>query len=129
MPPVSLKALEGRAAGCEVDGVFYHRTNTDDIPSGTASVYVKVDDNGEVHYTGMVAGLAGIQATSSIAERGEGEGRSLNCLQPVAGWWMIEVDPPGDGEAPASQSMTADDDSDNESFVTMEQALGESADG
>ena len=102
VPPVSLKAFEGWAAGCELDGVFYHRVNTDDVPSGTASVPVKVDDNGEIHYTRMVAGSTGIQATSSISERVEGEGRSLDCLQPVAGWWMIEVDPPGDGGTPAS---------------------------
>jgi hypothetical protein len=42
---------------------------------------------------------------------------------------MIEVGPPGEGDTPATQPMTADDDSDGESFVTMEQALEESADG
>jgi hypothetical protein len=42
---------------------------------------------------------------------------------------MIEVGPPGEGDTPATQPMTADGDSDGESFVTMEQALEESADG
>jgi hypothetical protein len=79
-PPVSLKASEGRADGCELDGVFYHRVNTDDIPSGMASVPIKVDDNGAIQYTRMVAGLAGIQATSSLTERQEGENLTLDCL-------------------------------------------------
>jgi hypothetical protein len=79
-PPVSLKASEGRADGCELDGVFYHRVNTDDIPSGMASVPIKVDDNGAIQYTRMVAGLAGIQATSSLTERQEGENLALDCL-------------------------------------------------
>lgn len=89
-PPVSSEPFEGRAAWYELDGVFYHRVDTDDIPSGTASVLVMVDDNGVVYHTRVVAGSADIQATSDVAEGEEGESRSLNCLQPAVGWWMIE---------------------------------------
>lgn len=47
------------------DKVLSHRVETDDIPSAFTSVPVTVDDNGVVHETKMVAGMVGIQTTSS----------------------------------------------------------------
>jgi hypothetical protein len=115
-PPVSLESFEGRAAGCELDGVFYHRVDTEDIPSGTASVPVKVDDNGRIYHTMMVAGSAGILATSSVADSGERESAPLDCLQPAVGWWMIEVDSGEEGE-----TVAADGEDSDESYLTEEQ--------
>lgn len=103
-------------AGCELDGILFHRINTNDIPSGFASVPVTVDDNGTIHETIMVAGSVGIQATSSgkmldtgylhqRLRRGGGgqlqqiehvssplEPPGLDWLQPLSGWWMFERD-------------------------------------
>lgn len=52
-------------AGCELDGIQYHRIDSDDIPYGFASVPVTVNDNGITHNTKMMAGMVGIQATST----------------------------------------------------------------
>ena len=52
-------------AGCELDEVFYHSLDTKDIPYGFASVPLTVNDNGTIYKTRMLAGLLGIQVTSS----------------------------------------------------------------
>jgi hypothetical protein len=124
-PPVSLESFEGRAAGCELDGIFYHRVDTDDIPSGTASVLVRVDDNGRIYHTRMAARSAGILATSSVADAGEIEGAPLDCLQPAVGWWMIEVEE--QGETSATRAVAVDGEDSDESYLTEEQFLEELA--
>ena len=63
--PTTWKAFAAQNAGCELDGVLYHRVNTKDIPSGYASVPVKVNDNGTIYETKMLAGLVATQGTSS----------------------------------------------------------------
>ncbi|KAL2818638.1 hypothetical protein BJX63DRAFT_419174 [Aspergillus granulosus] len=84
------------------------------VPSGVASVPVKVNDNGTDYETTMLAGLVGIQATSTgvtlerndaamhrstLNATAEAVGNSvanptaetgLDSVQPVAGWWMYE---------------------------------------
>jgi hypothetical protein len=60
--------------------VLYHRVNTDDIPSGTVSVLVEVDENGVIYHNRVVAGSAGIQ----------GESRPSDCLQPVVRWCVVD---------------------------------------
>jgi hypothetical protein len=101
--------------GCDLDGTVYHRVDTNDIPEAYVSVPVTVDDNGTVFKTRMVAGLVGIEVSSSgekldISNRPkvwvrDGAGRlklkdeipdedeitGLDSLQPVAGWWMYEL--------------------------------------
>ncbi|KAL2802738.1 hypothetical protein BJX63DRAFT_414082 [Aspergillus granulosus] len=90
------------------------KVDMENVPSGFASVPVKVNDNGTVYETMMLAGLVGIQATSTgvTLERNdatmhrsawnataEAVGNSvanptaetgLDSVQPVAGWWMYE---------------------------------------
>ncbi|KAE8366549.1 hypothetical protein BDV27DRAFT_143537 [Aspergillus caelatus] len=88
--PVTLAAFAGNRAGCELDGILYHRVDTSDIPCGFASVPVKVNDNGDEYNTRMVAGLVGIQATSSADDRRPRQNTSLSSIQPVSGWWMYE---------------------------------------
>ncbi|KAF3036067.1 hypothetical protein E8E12_005987 [Didymella heteroderae] len=96
----------------ELDGVEYGQIDIENIPAGVASVPVKVDDNGKLYSTKMIAGLFGIQATSSgqLTDSGklhayvDGFGRDpryksasgseepgLDSLQPATGWIMYEV--------------------------------------
>ncbi|KAL0573382.1 hypothetical protein V5O48_008579 [Marasmius crinis-equi] len=94
--PPTLEAFAGHRAGCEIDEVLYHRVNTDDIPAGFASVPVKVDDNGHVFETKMVAGLMGIEALSA-REASEGGPDSTNTpgcdtIRPASGWFMYRTE-------------------------------------
>ena len=106
--------------GFELDGMLFHRVDTDDIPAGYASVPVTVDDNGNVLETRMLAGLVGIQATRGkltiykIPDKdvkqlagcaadsvlaSPGEDTTLDSLQPLSGWWMYETEAPEVAEA------------------------------
>jgi len=82
-----------------LDGVSYHPVETGDIPNGFASVPVKVDDNGKIYHTKMIAGSFAIQAmsrTSSVdAESGgvvAAQDQPLDSIQPLSGWLMYELD-------------------------------------
>ncbi|KAL0573501.1 hypothetical protein V5O48_008454 [Marasmius crinis-equi] len=90
--PVSLKAFEGRRAGCDIDGVLYHRVNTKNIPAGFASVPVTVNDNGRVFETKMVAGLMGIEASSTGDNLAGTDGPVLDMIRPAAGWFMYQLE-------------------------------------
>lgn len=59
---------EGKAKGgyrTALEGVSYPTVNVDEVPAGLASVPVSVDDNGNKYEAALVAGSAGILATSS----------------------------------------------------------------
>ncbi|KAI2721080.1 hypothetical protein DTO012A7_5290 [Penicillium roqueforti] len=101
-----------------LDAVLSRRIDTDDVPSGFASVPVTIDDNGVVYDAVMLAGLIGIQATSSGAmldgtrdHNDSGvfqynasgqlepivysispptEEAALDSIQPLSGWWIHE---------------------------------------
>ncbi|KAL9593412.1 MAG: hypothetical protein Q9219_007563 [cf. Caloplaca sp. 3 TL-2023] len=101
--------------GCDIDGTLYHRVDTNDIPDGYVSLPVTVDDNGHTYKCSMVAGLVGIQLSSSRLPVDEnkaniygpsfgwgidgnttysGGGRyptNLDQIQPVSGWWIYEI--------------------------------------
>ena len=62
---VSRNSFQGSNAGYELDNVLFPRVDTNKIPSGFASVPVKVDDNGKIYRTKMLAGSVGIQGSSS----------------------------------------------------------------
>ncbi|KAE8418953.1 hypothetical protein BDV36DRAFT_252703 [Aspergillus pseudocaelatus] len=109
--PVTLAAFAGNRAGCELDGILYHRVNTSDIPCGFASVPVKVNDNGDEYNTRMVAGLVGIQATSSADDRRPRQNTSLSSIQPVSGWWMYEERDVGPDESWEMEEMSIEDQS------------------
>ena len=114
-----------------LDGTLYHRVDMRSIPSGFASVPVKVDDNGVEYDTIMVAGSVGIQVTSSgqivdvyvrphhwaRGSNGKMEPQysvpvpqtgppGLDSLQPVSGWWMYEK--VGDEEGGVGESGELD---------------------
>ncbi|KAN0070194.1 protein of unknown function (DUF4419) domain containing protein [Elaphomyces granulatus] len=63
-----------------LDDVQYHRVDTGDIPPGSASVPVKLDDNGKEYDTIMVAGSS--------------NSTGLDTVQPESGWWMYEKKKP-----------------------------------
>jgi hypothetical protein len=132
--PVSLEVFQGQRAGCELDGTLYHRVDTDDIPSGFASVPVVVDDNGVLYHTKMVAGSLGIQVTSSgdmlddehdhdddgtftmrdgrmipveYVPKKPTKQPGLDSLQPLSGWLMYEINP--DVDSPTSPQSPHDE--------------------
>ena len=114
----SSKEFKSRETEFGLDDALSRRVDTDEVPSGCASVPVTVDDNGKTYDTVMLAGLIGIQATSSgamldgtrdhansgayrVTARGNHEMVSyspsapteeagLDSIQPLSGWWMYE---------------------------------------
>ena len=72
-----------------LDGVSYHRVESDEVPPGYSSVPVKVDDNSDKFDAMMVAGSVGINCTSSGSKIGEGE-EDLDTVSAETGWWMFE---------------------------------------
>ncbi|GJJ78993.1 hypothetical protein EMPS_11352 [Entomortierella parvispora] len=67
-----------KAGTLTLDGVAFHRVDTNDIPSGFAEVPVLLNDNGEIFNTVMMAGLLGMRVS----------GPKKNTLQPQLAWWI-----------------------------------------
>lgn len=106
--PVSSDEFKRRNTDLSLDDALARRIDTDEVPSAYASVPVRVNDNGNIYETMMLAGLVGIQATSSgvildqgmghygnkhessRSEEGSGEETGLDSIQPLSGWWMYE---------------------------------------
>jgi len=61
-----------------LDGVRYPWIGSNKIPAGFAEVDVKLDDNGEVFDTMMVAGSVGTKVS----------GERKEVVSPMAGWWI-----------------------------------------
>lgn len=72
-----------------LDGVRYHKIDSDEIPSGWVQVPVKIDDSGEMVRSVMVAGSVGMSCSSSGSEDKNGD-PILDTLQPETGWWICE---------------------------------------
>ena len=72
-----------------LDGVVYHRVDSEKVPAGYSSVPVTVDDNGDVFDAMMVAGSVGINCTSGGAELADGIA-GLDTISAETGWWMFE---------------------------------------
>ena len=72
-----------------LDGVSYHRFESDEVPPRYSSVSVKVDDNSDEFDAMMVAGSVGINCTSSGSKIGEGE-EDLDTVSAETGWWVFE---------------------------------------
>jgi hypothetical protein len=97
------KSNYSRQPGCELNGVQFHRVGMSEIPSGSCSVPVIVDDNGKMYDTLMVAGSVGVEVTASGGDvlpppqspRGKkwenASGDGFDTLQPVSGWLMFDT--------------------------------------
>ena len=116
--PIINRSCRSRNPGYCLDDTLYHRVAMKDIPSGHSSVPVKVDDNGVLYETIMVAGSMGIRARSTGVALDENDTRAnsrrshldssgnmipgehhpgapqaepgLDSLQPESGWFMFE---------------------------------------
>ncbi|KAJ5833513.1 hypothetical protein N7474_001824 [Penicillium riverlandense] len=123
---VSSPEFEAQNTDFGLDDVLSRGVDTDVIPSGYASVPITVNDNGVTHKTTMLAGLVGIQATSSGAmldgtphyggfqmyqwtsnvtvepiissPNPATEEPGLDSIQPLSGWWMYENETNEDAE-------------------------------
>jgi len=123
---ISSPEFQARSSAMNLEDGLSRCIDTEDIPSGFASVPVTVDDNGTIYETMMSAGLVGIQATSSgamldgtryhnsppLCEDGPDdslepavysvppatEQAGLDTIQPLSGWWMYEQRPVGQAE-------------------------------
>ncbi len=89
----SLHAIPSRGPSrgdtLRLNGVAYHRVNSQEVPPGYSSVPVTVDDNGEFFDAMMVAGSVGISCTSGGDELADGI-VGLDTVNAETGWWMFE---------------------------------------
>lgn len=97
-----------------LDGVSYPTIGMTDIPPAYAEVDVKLDDNGEILQTTMIAGLVGSRVVSSktttttVGRRenhddDDGAGQN-DTLQPLPGWWILEKGTNDDGAKDSSRN-------------------------
>ena len=98
---------EGRKGrvGCELEGVKFRRVGINELPSGSSSAPVLVDDSGKMYDTMMVAGSIGVQVSASGGDveapppygcgKGLFQGKmvvgGMDTLQPISGWWMFDT--------------------------------------
>jgi hypothetical protein len=71
-----------------LDGIPYHRIDSQDVPPGYLEVDVLLDDNGDEFKTMMVAGQVGMRICSSGDKRLLPDGQ-CDTVQPIAGWWIF----------------------------------------
>lgn len=76
--------------GLILNGQRYHTVKGDKIPAGWSEVDVKLDDNGELFDTVMIAGSVGMRVSDSDDAETSGIGK-LGVLRPVAGWWIFDT--------------------------------------
>ncbi|CEJ86814.1 hypothetical protein VHEMI04215 [[Torrubiella] hemipterigena] len=93
-----LGSYEGDGRGVpeptKVAEVEYPRVKIPDIPPGSASVPVLLDDNGQLFQCTMVAGSAAIQAAKANEKQkatvttAPASDDALTAVQPMSGWWI-----------------------------------------
>lgn len=89
----SLHALdphfENQESNLCLDGAYYHKCDSENVPAGWAKVPVKVDDNGDEFDAVMIAGSVGIACTSSGEELAE-DVVGFDTMSAETGWWIFE---------------------------------------
>ena len=94
--------------GLVLDGVAYHRINSQDVPPGFVSVPLLVDDNGTEYNTKLIAGSVGYAVSSSSNNPNylnsnatrtdtpqptlseiDAQAGEMDSLQPCIGWWCF----------------------------------------
>lgn len=73
----------------DLDGVLYHRVDTNDIPPSYCAVDIKVDDNGELLDATMTAGAVALEIMDSEMIS-PAVGGKHNAIRPVSGWILYE---------------------------------------
>jgi len=73
----------------KLDGVRYHKLDSENVPPGWGKVPVKINDNGVIVEAEMVAGSVGIACSSSGVENEFGT-ICLDTMKPQVGWWIYE---------------------------------------
>ncbi|KAH9483648.1 hypothetical protein JR316_0003118 [Psilocybe cubensis] len=73
----------------QLDGVYYHQIDTQDVPSGYSEVDVLLEDDDTEYRCMMVAGHVGTRILQSV------DGGMKDTVKPVAGWWMLTKLPEG----------------------------------
>ncbi|KAF4336049.1 duf4419 domain protein [Fusarium beomiforme] len=76
---VDISSSDKTRTGCVLDGIRYHRIDTDVIPIGWTSAPIDVDDNGVLYNTTMIAGSMGMRVSSS----GEKLDRTRRCCDSI----------------------------------------------
>ncbi|KAJ5642180.1 hypothetical protein N7490_006180 [Penicillium lividum] len=119
MHPNHSPEFEAHNTEMGLDDAAPRRINMNDIPTGFSAVPVTVEDNGLIYDTMVVAGLVGIQATSSEATSGTTINDSngdlsgefhLDSIQPLSGWWMCETERQETAEQLTSEIQSIEDD-------------------
>ena len=82
-------------ASLVLDGVQYHRVDTEDIPAAYAECPVRISDHGDGIEAGIAAGLVGWRVCDSGVPGDESGSGERDCLRPVCGWWVYKVLPDG----------------------------------
>ncbi|KAL5322891.1 hypothetical protein ACEPPN_010870 [Leptodophora sp. 'Broadleaf-Isolate-01'] len=87
-------APEGYIFGWEralkLDGISYHSIEIKDVSLAWTSGPLRLDDNGAITETTLVAGLVGMKVSSSGKELHEKTETGLDTLSVASGWWMYE---------------------------------------
>ena len=74
-----------------LDGIEYPVIDSTRVPMGTTVTPVKVDDNGTVHETTMIAGVFGYYVESApLGINGRVDFRR-DTVRPAVGWGMVEA--------------------------------------
>jgi hypothetical protein len=71
-----------------LDGTYYPRIDSQDVPLGFAEVDVLIDDHGYEFNATMTAGQVGMQVCSS-GEKSLSRDGERDTVRPVAGWWIF----------------------------------------
>ena len=95
----------GSGRGCLLDDVSYHQVEIKQIPSGSTSVPVTVDDNGKLYKTVMVAGSVGVRVTSSGEMLDESNVPHRGVRYEAGKWVPVDHKPPPPTGEPGLDSL------------------------